>query len=112
MSENIITMLDQIGGNAFLTMTGCHHIVFSNKENSVRMQIPKNAGKVNRMEITYVPSLDLYSMKFYKYTAGRYNPRTGVFTDDKVTNEKIFEGVFADQLANVFEAVTGMYTMI
>lgn len=112
MNEIINTMMEQIGGNKFLAMTGCHHIVYSNSENSVRMQIPKNGGNVNRVEIIYIPGLDLYNMKFYKYTAGRYNTRTGAYTSDKVTNEKEYNEVYGEQLSKIFEAVTGMYTKL
>lgn len=112
MNEIINEMLEHLGGNKFLVMTGCSHVVFSNSENSVRMQIPKNTGKVNRVEIVYIPVADLYRMRFYKYAAGRYNAKTGLFTEDKVTNEKVFDDVYADQLSKVFENVTGLYTRL
>lgn len=112
MNQVIETMLNQIGGNKFFVMTGCNHVVYDNKNNEVKMSIPKNSGKVNTLRLKYDAAADLYNMEFYKYTPGKLNTKTWAWTEDKVTNEKHFTGVFADQLAKIFESVTGMYTRL
>lgn len=112
MNETIRKILEQIGGNKFFVMTGCRNVVYDNAKNSVRMQIPKNAGKVNRMEIKYNPGVDLYTMRFYNFRSGRYNPKTYTFGEDKITNEREYNGVYCDQLAGIFESVTGLYTRL
>lgn len=57
-------ILDQLGGNRFLVMTGCHHLLGDKK--SLQMKIPRNASRANYLKITLEPD-DTYRMEFWRY---------------------------------------------
>ena len=97
----------QMGGNRFQAMTGAHHFLADG--DSLRMQIPRNGSKANRLTVT-LGADDLYTMRFYHYTAGRYNRKTGEWRDDVVTEVAQYEEVYADNLQSIFTQVTGLYT--
>jgi hypothetical protein len=101
-------ILEQLGGQQFIAMTGCKNFV--GDKNKLRMTIPKNMSKANRLEITLIN--DLYNMRFYKYTAPRLNKTTFQYTDEKIVEVKDYEGVYADMLQVLFTEVTGMYTRL
>ena len=105
------TILNQLGGNQFIAMTGAKNFLFAdvtehNDKIWLRMDIGRNSGKVNKLKIYYNSGADTYTMHFYKQ---RVNKKT---FDVKITNEQIFEGVYSDMLTSIFEDVTGMYTSI
>lgn len=58
------TILQQIGGRRFATMTGSRD--FINMGNGLRMSLAKNKTSANRLDITYDEGLDLYNMRFYR----------------------------------------------
>jgi hypothetical protein len=60
-------ILDQLGGNKFLAMTGAHHLLADG--NTLRMQLTKNMSKANRLWIT-LDADDTYTMHFFYYRAG------------------------------------------
>lgn len=101
------TILAHLGGNKFLAMTGANHLVSDG--NTLRMNLPKNASKANRLYIT-LDGDDTYTMYFFKFTAGRFNYRTCEFSDDKKVDIKNVSGVYCDMLQSIFTDVTGMYT--
>ena len=91
-------ILEQLGGNQFIAMTGANHFVADG--NTLRMALPKNASKANRLYIT----LDA------TYTAGHLNKKTFAWIEDKTVEVKTVSGVFFDSLQPIFTEVTGMYT--
>lgn len=100
-------ILQQLGGNKFLVMTGAKHLVADG--NTLRMTLPKNMSKANRLHITLDPD-DTYTMRFFKFTAGRLDKKTFEWKEDKVTEVKLVKGVYCDMLQEIFTATTGMYT--
>ena len=104
------TILQQMGGNRFIVMTGSHHFVSDG--NTLIMQLARNASKANRLYITLDPVTDLYTMRFFRFTEGRLNRQTFERAPDKITEIKLYEDVFADQLENLFTHVTGLYTSL
>ena len=64
-------ILEQLGGQKFIAMTGANHFVADG--NTLRMALPKNASKANRLYIT-LDATDTYTMHFFKYTAGHLIP--------------------------------------
>ena len=102
---NII--LDQLGGNKFIAMTGAKNFLADG--NTLRMTLPKNMSKANRLYIT-LEADDTYTMYFFKFTAGRLNKKTFEFTEDKTTEVKTVKGVYFDMLQDIFTQTTGMYT--
>ena len=102
-------ILEQLGGNKFIAMTGSKN--FLSDGNKLRMTLAKNMSKANKLEITLDPD-DTYTMRFYKYTAGRLNKKTFEFTEDKVTEIKTVSGVYCNMLQEIFTQTTGMYTAL
>lgn len=100
-------ILRQLGGNKFLAMTGANHLLADG--NTLRMILPKNASKANRLWIT-LNADDTYTMNFFKFTAGRLNKKTFTYTEDKKVDVKEVKGVYCDMLQDIFTSVTGMYT--
>lgn len=101
------TILQQMGGNKFVVMTGSKNFVSDG--NTLRMSLAKNCSKANRLEVT-LDADDLYTMRFYKYTAGRVNKKTWSWIEDKVEEVYTVSGIWFDMLQSVFTQVTGMYT--
>ena len=66
-------ILEQLGGNKFLVMTGAKNLIADG--DTLRMSLPKNMSGANKLEIT-LDATDTYTMRFYKYTAGRLNKKT------------------------------------
>ena len=52
-------ILEQLGGNKFLAMTGAKNLLADG--NTLRMTLPKNRSKANRLYITLDPD-DTYTM--------------------------------------------------
>ena len=104
-------ILDQLGGNRFLVMTGCHHRLGDKK--SLSMTIPRNASRANRLEITLEPD-DTYRMEFRRYRDECFSIRNGKCYQTKAINEIVqtYDGVYFDQLQALFTHVTGMYTSL
>ena len=101
------TILEQLGGNKFIAMTGAKNFVSDG--NTLRMTLPKNRSKANRLYITLDAS-DTYTMHFFKYTAGRLNKKAFAWSPDKKEDIENISGVYADMLQDIFTSVTGMYT--
>lgn len=102
-------ILNQLGGNKFVVMTGSKNFVADG--NTLRMTLAKNGSKANRLYIT-LEADDTYTMHFFKYTAPRFNSKTYSFTDEKVTEVKTIKGVYCDQLQELFTEVTKLYTRL
>ena len=105
--QRATTIINQLGGNKFLAMTGSKNILAL--ENGVRIDLVKNMSGANKLEIT-LDGLDLYNIRFYKYTPGRLNKKTFSYTDDKLTEIQEYNGAYADQLQELFTVTTGLDT--
>jgi len=101
------TIFEQLGGQRFAYMTGARNLIAGEDRAGafLRMDLPRNAGKVNRLKITYKAGADIYEMYFYKMT---FNRREAGF---KLTNEVKVE-VYAHELETVFTDKTGLYTRL
>ena len=93
------TLLQQLGGNKFMVMTGAKNLMVDRKEKSLQMRIGKNSKGINHVKITYMPD-DTYKMDF-----GRIRK-----LDYKVVRS--VSNVYAEALQDVFTEVTGMYTSL
>lgn len=100
------TILEQLGGNKFIAMTGSKKIVAL--ENGIRMQLVNNMSGANYLEIT-LNGLDLYNMKFYHFRPLRVS-KTLKVTDEKIETIQIFKDVVWDMLQEIFTNVTGLDT--
>ena len=91
------TILNQLGGNKFITMTG-DKVSYSLNENEQPVlicKLPSNFAKngINLFKVIYDYGLDLYVLSFSKGA--------------KLL--KTFEQVYFDDLIKTFEAETGLY---
>jgi hypothetical protein len=91
------TILQQLGGNKFIAMTGSH--TFVKHENWLRMTLRRNVVGAKWLKIT-LNCNDLYDLEFL-------SERKGV-----VSTKRLVEGVYFDQLQEVFTSVTGLYTKL
>lgn len=102
-------ILEQLGGQRFIVTTGSSHFVGDGC--TLRMNLSKNISKANRLFIT-LDADDTYTMRFFHYTAPRFNTKTYTFTEEKVKNIKEISGVYCDMLSEIFEQTTGLYTRL
>jgi len=101
------TILEQLGGNKFIVMTGSKNFV--SDKNSLRMKLAGNKSRANYLKIT-LNGLDLYDMEFDKCTAAKFNINTGEYRDFEKKEIVRFNDVMFDQLQEIFTSVTGLYT--
>ena len=86
------TILDQLGGNKFLAMTGAYHLFAC--ENGLSMKIRPNMSKANYMKIK-LNGLDTYDVEF------------AAIRKTKMETKQKFNNVYFDQLRDLFTDVTG-----
>jgi hypothetical protein len=91
------TILNQLGANKFIAMTGSKNFV--NTGNGLQMKLTRNKANAQYLSIE-LNSMDLYDMKFYSLRG----------TELKVKNE--INGIYCDQLKSIFTSVTGLYTSL
>jgi hypothetical protein len=84
----------QLGGNRFSVMTGAKGFIAS--ENGLTFRIPKS-NQINAVRIT-LNGFDLYDVEFIKIHGM------------KVTTVKTIDNLYVDNLVEVFENTTGLYT--
>lgn len=95
------TILEQLGGNRFLAMTGARTLVTGQTlgVHWLQFDLPRGLSPVSRVVVRLMPS-DLYEMDFY---AGR-----GIHCRKLSTSDN----VYADQLRATFTAATGLDTSL
>lgn len=107
MSKEIAqTILSQLGGNRFASMTGAKN--FMAVGNGLTFKLPHRLarGGINYVKITLTPS-DVYEVIFYKIgNFTKKNPTPAVVEVAK------HEEVYCDELQEVFEAETGLVTKL
>ena len=92
------TILEQLGGNKFVVMTGAKNFVDCG--DALSMKIGRNKTSSNYLKIT-LNSMDTYDMKFCKLTRK--------FEEKSVTE---YHNIYNDMLTDQFTAHTGMYTSL
>lgn len=96
MSKEIATtILNQLGGNKFIAMTGAKN--FMSDGNKIHFKIGRNAARVNYVTVE-LTGMDDYIMTF-KYV-----------TIKTIKEIAVKSGIYCDQLKAMFTEVTGMYT--
>jgi len=90
------TIIQQMGGSGKLrAMVGATQFAFD--DSGVRFSF-KGCRKANKC-VVELTAMDTYNLKFY-----RYSPTKGT-CDEK----QAYEGVYCDQLIELFEGYTGLY---
>lgn len=95
-------ILQQLGGNRFVVMTGSSGFV--DMGNGLRMKLARNKTSANRLDIIYDGGKDLYTMRFFRHT---FSKKT---FEVKTRDIASYEDVYCDMLENLFTEVTGLYT--
>ncbi len=103
------TILQQLGGNKFVVMTGAKDFVYD--DNSLRFRIPRNKSKANIVTVS-LRGDDTYNMIFRRYIMPKLNRKTWEWSKEKDETIRRFEGIYFDQLQELFTEVTGMYTRL
>ena len=91
------TILNQLGGNRFVAMTGAKQLVDLGE--GLQFRIGRNCKKVNSVVIK-LNGNDLYDVEFYNIRGINF------------TKKSEAKNVFCDQLADIFEEHTGLYTSL
>lgn len=92
-------IIEQLGGRGFRLMTGAKNFSYSVdelKNVSLYFKIGKNSAGINHVKVTYNYGRDDYSIVF------------SYVTIKGITEKKSFNGVYCDQLKELFEDSTGM----
>lgn len=97
------TILQQIGGNRFVVMTGSKN--FIDLGNGLRMNLARNQTQANRLKIILDEATDTYTMTFYRQVVTK---RLEVI----VTEIFYCDMVYCDMLEEMFTSVTGLYTRL
>lgn len=107
-AANII--LEQLGGNKFIAMTGSSKFTSVDGGNTLFMKLTKNKAKTNTLRITLMPD-DTYKMLFSyeKMTPIKKRIFDSSLPSFTTSNQQLFEDVYNDQLKDIFESVTGLY---
>ena len=92
------TILSQLGGNKFAAMTGAKNFV--DCVDALSMRIGRNNTSSNYLKIT-LNMMDLYDVRF---------SRVSLKGGERSVTE--YNNIFNDQLVEVFEKHTGMYTKL
>lgn len=93
------TILEQLGGSRFKTMTGARDFVGGDNYLLFRLPARFARGGINKVMITLEAS-DLYTLDFLKCNFAKHTSETVNRT----------EGVYDDALQRVFTEVTGLDT--
>jgi hypothetical protein len=96
--EIATTILNQLGGKRFIVMTGSKNFVIT-ANGGLLMKLSRNVSGAQYLKIELNGS-DLYEMQFYSVR--------GIDIKQKAE----FSDVYCDQLTNIFESVTGLYTSL
>jgi hypothetical protein len=90
------TIKEQLGGHRFVVMTGAN--TFTAGDRNLTFRIPKAKNGINIVRVTL--EADDYKVEFLRVR--------GV----KVTTVLELSGIYAENLAGLFEAQTGLYTSL
>ena len=114
---NYQDILQQIGGNKFLVMTGSK-IKYYGYDNMgyvyLMFQLSKNQSKAQFLKIQ-LNGKDLYNMEFtrIKKTLNKEYLAIGIkIYDEAIEIIKTYEDIYCDQLQEIFTDITGMYTRL
>lgn len=95
--KQALTVIEQLGGNKFIVMTGAKH--FINGPDGLSFMIGRNCHRINGVRIQ-LESTDVYTVEFLRMN------KKGVTIVSK------HEDVYCSELVALFEKCTGMYTSL
>lgn len=108
MSQIAETTLQQLGGRKFIMMVGAKDIYSVNKGEGLTFKFMRGAkNKATHCTVNLDPS-DTYTVEFSKVVCKK-DPTLGIRTPEKKTVSN-FEGIYWDQLTELFRNETGLAT--
>ena len=99
------TLLQQLGGNKFIAMTGAKNFMSINEgKGGLQFSLPSKMtySGINRVKIVLDES-DTYNVEFWKVTSGK-NPRQRLISSDSM--------IYGDELGEVMNQNTGLATKL
>jgi hypothetical protein len=94
-------ILTQLGGKRFVVMTGVKQLIVVGSEEGLGMKLPRNQSGATHLRITLIKHKDLYKVEFLRMR--------GVGAIKTVAE---YDDVYNDQLVQLFEQETGIYTRL
>lgn len=91
------TILAQLGGKRFLAMTGAKSLC--GDKDALSFKLPSQGGKTRGVLIRLLPS-DTYSMKLFEMRRL------------EIVRDETREGIYCDNLRDVFTSMTGLATSL
>lgn len=110
-------IIQQLGGNKFLVMTGSKIKYYGYDKNGyvyLMIELIKNKSGAKYLKVQY-NSNDLYDLEFSKVkrTANKKYLSIGIkIYDEESAIVKTFNDAYAEDLQNIFTSVTGLYTKL
>ena len=98
MSVVAKTILTQLGGRRFSTMTGAINLL--DHGDALSMRFGRNSSNSNYLKVT-LNCMDLYDLRFSKVS--KWGEEKSI---------KTYHDIYCDELVETFEAHTGMYTSL
>ena len=92
------TILQQLGGSRFVTMTGARNLM--DVGNGLSFRIGRNTSGANCVKVTLDGGTDTYTVKFSRLRG----------TDLKLVEER--DLVYWEDLPHLFESITGLRTSL
>lgn len=89
------TILQQLGGNEFVIMTGAKQFTHDDK-GTLRFKIGRNSTSCNWVAVEYNAKLDLYNLVFNRLRGKNF------------TELKRYDSIYNDQLRELFTNYTGL----
>lgn len=116
------TIVEQIGGNKFLAMTGSKFQYYGHDKLGyvyLMIKLTKNQSKAQYLKIQ-LNGLDLYDLIFSRIKktlkpeckTPEYKAMGLKLYDEEVIIVKEYKDVYADMLQDIFTSVTGLYTTL
>lgn len=103
------TILEQLGGRAFIAMTGAKNLAGSEEDRYLQFDLPAGTAKKKIRKVRIAVVGDLYNLTFYAVKRVEYAPGFK-FPEPVIVESK--EMIGAENLRDVFEDVTGLYTRL
>lgn len=99
MSNAVIagTILNQLGGNRFVAMTGAKNFVAGDR--ALNFRLPRAKDGINLVRIV-LNGMDTYDVSFLSVRGAKFSSKR----EDK--------GIYADMLQSIFTEATGLYTSL
>jgi len=94
------TILEQLGGRRFSAMTGAKDFIGS--DTGLSFKIGRNASQANGVRIEYDAGRDLYNIQFLRAAKTKQG--------FQLKEIKKVDGIYFDQLTEIFTSITGLYT--